>query len=91
MQPFDELFPLRMSELETFSVEIPHSGKVVKNAEVSYQNQDGVSYSMILNAGPLYGDDHKIIGCLVSLTDITDRKRAEEDAARERRGIAAGQ
>jgi PAS domain S-box-containing protein len=79
MQPFDELFPFRMPELETFSVEIPHSGKVVKNAEVSYQNQDGVSYSMILNAGPLYGDDHKIIGCLVSLTDITDRKRAEEE------------
>ena len=79
MQPFDELFPLRMPELETFSVEIPHSGKVVKSAEVSYQNQNGVSYSMILNAGPLYGDDHKIIGCLVSLTDITDRKRAEEE------------
>lgn len=78
MQPFDELFPLRMSEIETFSVEIPHSGKVVKSAEVSYQNQDGVSYSMILNAGPLYGDEHKILGCLVNLTDITERKRAEE-------------
>jgi len=77
MQPFDELFPLRMSESEPFSVEIPHSGKVVKGAEVSYQNPDGKSYSLILNAGPLYGDEHKILGCLVNLTDITERKRAE--------------
>ena len=79
MQPFDELFPLRMPEFETFSVEIPHSGKVVKGSEVSYQNPDGESYSLILNAGPLYGDEHKILGCLVSLTDITDRKRAEDE------------
>ena len=79
MQPFDLVFPLRMSEFETFSVEIPHSGKVVKGSEVSYQNPDGESYSLILNAGPLYGDDHKILGCLVSLTDITDRKRAEDE------------
>ncbi len=79
LQPFDRLFTLRMSESEPFSVEIPDSGKVVKSAEVSYQNQDGKSYAMILNAGPLYGDDHRILGSLVSLTDITERKRAEED------------
>ncbi len=78
MQPFDRLFPLRMSERETFSVEIPQSGTVVKNAEVSYRNPDGESYVLILNAGPLYGDEHKILGCLISLTDITERKRAEE-------------
>jgi PAS domain S-box-containing protein len=88
MQPFDELFPLRMPGSETFSVEIPHSGKVVKGSEVSYQNADGESYFLILNAGPLYGDDHKILGCLVSLTDITERRGG---AARQRRGIAAGQ
>jgi PAS domain S-box-containing protein len=82
MQPFDRLFPLRMSERETFSVNIPQSGQVVKGAEVSYQNSDGESYSLILNAGPLYGDNHKILGCLISLTDITKRKRAQ-DALRE--------
>ena len=79
MQPFDEIFSLRMSEFETFSVGIPQSGKVVKSAEVSYQNADGEIYSLLLNAGPLYGDEHKILGCLVNLTDITERKRAEED------------
>ncbi|HEX7504776.1 MAG TPA: PAS domain S-box protein, partial [Syntrophales bacterium] len=82
MQPFDKLFPLRISESEVFSVEIPQSGQVLKSAEVSYQNPDGVSYSLILNAGPLYGDEHRILGCLVSLTDITERKRAEEDLQR---------
>jgi PAS domain S-box-containing protein len=82
MQPFDKLFPLRISESEVFSVEILQSGQVLKSAEVSYQNPDGVSYSLILNAGPLYGDEHRILGCLVSLTDITERKRAEEDLQR---------
>jgi PAS domain S-box-containing protein len=78
MQPFDRLFPLRMSEREVFSVEIPQSGQVVKSAEVSYRNPDGNSYSLILNAGPLYGDEHRILGCLISLTDITERKLAED-------------
>ena len=77
LQPFDSLFPLTMPGSEPFSVEIPQSGKVVQGAEVGYQNPDGKSYSLILNAGPLYGDEHKILGCLVNLTDITERKRAE--------------
>jgi len=79
MQPFDEIFPLRMSESEPFSVEIPQSGKVVKSAEVNYQSPDGEIYTLVVNAGPLYGDQHKILGCLVSLTDITERKRAEQE------------
>ncbi|HET6489366.1 MAG TPA: PAS domain S-box protein [Syntrophales bacterium] len=87
MQPFDRLFPLRMSGSETFSAEIPQSGKVVKDLEVSYQNPDGKGYSLIINAGPLYGDNHKIIGCLVNLTDITERKLGEEEIARLNREL----
>ena len=87
LQPFDSLFPLRMSESEPFSVEIPQSGQVVKGAEVGYQNPDGKSYSLILNAGPLYGDDHRILGSLVSLTDISERKLAEEEITRLNREL----
>jgi PAS domain S-box-containing protein len=78
LQRFDKLFSLRVSDGETFSVEIPQSGTIVKNAEVSYRNHDGETYNLILNAGPLFGDDHQILGCLVSLTDITERKRSED-------------
>ncbi|HSD94582.1 MAG TPA: PAS domain S-box protein, partial [Syntrophales bacterium] len=78
LKPFDSLFPLMLSESEPFSVEIPQSGQVVKGAEVSYQNPDGKIYSLILNAGPLYGDDHRILGSLVSLTDISDLNHAQE-------------
>jgi PAS domain S-box-containing protein len=78
LQPFDKLFPLRMPGSETFSVEIPQSGQVVKSAEVGYQNPDGKSYSLILNAGPLYGDDHQILGSLVSLTDVSELTHTQE-------------
>ena len=87
LQPFDRLFPLMLSDSEPFSVEIPESGKVVKCAEVGYQNPDGKSYSLILNAAPLYGDDHQILGSLVSLTDISERKRSEEEIARLNREL----
>ena len=33
---------------------------------------------MILNAGPLLSGQ-QILGCVVTLTDITERKRAEEE------------
>jgi|GEM_PF-1013404 len=87
LQPFDSLFPLTMPGSEPFSVDIPQSGKVVKGEEVGYRNPDGKSYSLILNAGPLYGDNHQILGSLVSLTDITARKQAEEEIARLNREL----
>ena len=78
MQPFDQIFSLRMSESETFSVAIPESGKIVQKQEVSYQRPDGKIFDLILSAGPLIGKENKVLGTLISLVDITERKRAEE-------------
>ena len=87
LQPFDSLFPLMLPDSEPFSVEIPQSGKVVKGTEVVYRNPEGKNFALILNAGPLYGDDHQILGSLVSLTDISERKQAEEEIARLNREL----
>lgn len=77
MQPFDLVFPLQMSKAETFSVAMPESGKSIREQEVLYHRPDGRIFNLILNAGPLIGQDNKVLGSLVSLLDITERKQAE--------------
>jgi PAS domain S-box-containing protein len=78
MQPFDLVFPLRISESEMFSAAMPESGKAIQNQEVRYERPDGKSFDLVLSAGPLVGKGNKILGSLVSLVDVTARKRAEE-------------
>ena len=39
-------------------------------------------YHLILNSGPLKNADGKIIGCVVTLADITERKQLEEQTRR---------
>ena len=36
-------------------------------------------FHLLLNAGPLKSADGRIMGCVVTLTDITERKRTEEE------------
>ena len=76
-----------MSESEPFSVEIPRSGQVVKGAEVGYQNPDGKGYSPDPQRWASYGDDHRILGSLVGLTDVGERKLAEAEVTRLNREL----
>ena len=78
MQPFDQVLSLRMSESQTFSVAIPESGKTIRKQEVRYRRPDGRIFNLILNAGPLVGRENKVLGSLISMVDITERRRAEE-------------
>ncbi len=78
MQPFDLVFPLRISESEMFSAAMPESGQIIRNQEVRYYRPDGKIFNLALSAGPLVGRENRILGSLVSLVDITERKRAEE-------------
>ena len=47
--------------------------------ESTFELQDRQKLHLLLNAGPLKNGDDKIIGCVVTLTDITERKRVEEE------------
>jgi PAS domain S-box-containing protein len=60
-----------------FSVASPESGETIRNREVRYRRPDGKIFDLILNAGPLVGKENKVLGSLISLLDITERKRAE--------------
>jgi len=54
-------------------------GKIFHGLEVRfYPPEDRESLEMLLNAGPLRGSQGEVMGAVVALTDITERKRAEE-------------
>jgi PAS domain S-box-containing protein len=88
MQPFDLIFSLRASESETFSVTLPESGKTLQNHEVRYQRPDGKIYDLVLSAGPLVGKENKVLGSLITMVDISERKRAEEALRESRHRLA---
>lgn len=53
------------------------AGQVVRGVEATLDTPAGRA-SLLVSAGPLFGTRDRIIGCVVTLTDITARKRAEE-------------
>ena len=76
---FDEVLALRILETSTlFSVASPLQGERSQNVEVVFKRSDDQLSFLLLNATPLTNDRHHIIGCIVSLIDITARKQAKE-------------
>jgi PAS domain S-box-containing protein len=52
-------------------------GKMLSGVEVNLAGE-GNARHYLLSAGPLYDAREQVVGCMVMLTDITGRKRAEE-------------
>jgi PAS domain S-box-containing protein len=78
LQSFEDLFDLRLQNgKKLFPVSEALRGVVLLQSEVSFERSDGTLFHLLLNAGPLKGADGKIMGCVVTLTDITERKRSE--------------
>jgi diguanylate cyclase (GGDEF)-like protein/PAS domain S-box-containing protein len=84
-QPFNELFHLRMRQSEDlFSIFTTLQGTLIESAEVELEQSDRQLFHLILNATPLKSVQDRIVGCVVTLTDFTQRKRAEEELRQER-------
>lgn len=77
---FADAFPLRTLDAEAFDLTPVFRGKTLHHVEVELTLSKRKTH-LILNAGPLHRKTD-IMGCVVSLTDITDRKRAEFESAR---------
>jgi two-component system cell cycle sensor histidine kinase/response regulator CckA len=54
------------------------AGETITGVEVLRRKWDGSLVSVSLSAAPLWDEDHRVKGIIGFLTDITDRKRAEE-------------
>jgi len=57
------------------------AGKSFHGIEARIRKENLADRHFLLSAGPLYDHAAQSIGCILTLTDITDRKRAEEHQA----------
>ena len=91
---FDQAFPLTFKDGTTlscsvnspspgtFSVPACLKGDTAQNLEAQLHRPDGKTCDVLLSAGPLRDSQRRVLGCLFTLNDISERKRAE-DALRQ--------
>jgi len=85
LKPFNEHFWLRRAGTEEFcSVDTVLQGRFLESIEVEFQRSEQQSFNLILNATPLKNMQDSVIGCVVTLTDFTERNRAAETLRHER-------
>ena len=90
LKPFNELFQLRISGTSClFSILTPLRGECFESAEVEFKRSDDQMFNLLLTARPLISVQDRIIGCVVTLTDISERTRAEEEIGRLNTNLAA--
>ncbi|HYG64611.1 MAG TPA: PAS domain-containing protein, partial [Thermoanaerobaculia bacterium] len=90
---FSEAFPLRGRSGRPRGLE-PHlrfclEGRTSRGVEAAMSLPDGGERQLLLSAGPLYSPHHEILGCVLTLTDITERRRAELELERARQEAEA--
>ncbi|MDD1760248.1 MAG: ATP-binding protein, partial [Methanothrix sp.] len=79
LQIFEDVFDLKHPiGKKLLPVSAALRGEVLLQAEASLERGDGILFHLLLSAGPLKSADGNIIGCVVTITDITERKRSEE-------------
>lgn len=87
---FSEAFPLHASScnqvgilarLSRESLEVALATKPFHGVEVRLSGERFARRSFLLSAGPLLNDDKYSVGSIVTLTEITERKRSEEQQA----------
>ena len=83
LEPFDRMFPLRFAsarfpDVPSFLAQ-PLSGRRLRGVEASFPAPGGETCELILSAGPMGDDEQRIVGAVITLTDVTGRKRAEDE------------
>jgi PAS domain S-box-containing protein len=88
-QPFDSVSRLSIasslpSQSKQFSISSVLSGKIIRSMEVTHSPDGAKESHFLLNARPLTHNGKAMLGCVVSLTDITERKHVEQERERLR-------
>ena len=80
--PFDNVCPLTLTsalpyESKQFSISPVLAGKIFQSLEVTHRRDGQISY-FLLSARPLTNNGKGLLGCIVTLIDVTQRKQMEE-------------
>jgi PAS domain S-box-containing protein len=87
---FEQAFPLKFNDgtivscaadpdsSEAFSIAACLGGRTVQGLEVKLERLDGKQFDLLLSAGPLRDSYQRVLGCLFTLRDITQRKHSEK-------------
>ena len=65
-------------EGEPFSLVSVLRGERFQGVEAGFVRPDGQRFNLLVNAGPLRGTEGQMLGCVITLTDITERVQTEE-------------
>jgi two-component system, LuxR family, sensor kinase FixL len=87
IEPFESVFPLQRNSADggmslEFDLSDAMGGKLVNGAEVAFKREDGHVRDLLVNAGPLLSEKEEVLGCIVVMKDITERRHAEEELRR---------
>jgi PAS domain S-box-containing protein len=76
-RPFEHLGLLRVADTgQPFSIAAPLNGQIFRGVEVIFEGH-GRQRHLLLHARPFF-HEQKTLGCVLTLIDITHRKRAED-------------
>ncbi len=100
-QCFDAVIPLHsgMENEQTridanYLLSIAASGMAVRSLEVLFSGPNREKLCFLLSGGPLWSATRELLGCVITLTDITERRRSEEQLNQMQRleslGVLAG-
>ncbi|HEX5236598.1 MAG TPA: PAS domain S-box protein [Silvibacterium sp.] len=92
LEHFDKAFPLEIEEKNrsrtSFTISSSLNGPV-RAQEVLFRRNDGSEFSLLLSSGQI-PDDTGNAGCVLTLTDITGRKRVEQALLQSEKLAAVG-
>ena len=99
LKPFEEVFNLQFKAVRqtniNFSIKSVLEGKSFHGVDAvlllkSAENPDNLKkFNLLINAAPLKNQQNNIIGCVITIVDITEHKQIE-DALREREEQLSG-
>ena len=71
-----------------FSIDTVLNGDRYESCDVTFDNNGTSRKHMLLSAAPLLGDTGKVVGCVINLSDISEKIKLEQDLRKSREWFA---
>lgn len=86
LRHFDSVFPFLERDQKVDAARLLSAARLnngLRSIEVTLQHTGSASSTLLLSAGPLWGTSRDLLGCVVTITDISERKAYEEALGRQ--------